>query len=650
MLEILIAIGVAVLALIYSLILTKVIKKKPAGSKKMADVAGAIAEGARAYLNKQYTTLSAIAGIVFILLLYFIGLKTALGFLLGAVFSVLAGYIGMRTAVVANVRTAEAAKSGIFQALGVALKSGSVMSFMVVGLGLLASAGYYAIFKDTNALLGLAFGGSFVAFMMRTGGGIFAKTADLELGLKDTDSPGTGEGDIETIIDSAGDNINDIGGTGVAQYESLQDSLIVAMILGAGLFANNTGIYLPLIIVGIGVAASAIGSFLALSIKRNPNFSLNLGAAITDVLMLVASFFLARYYARDLSVFYAVAVGLAGSAVIGLVANFFTSQKSKEVNYLANLTRKGTSINIIGGVALGAKATAVFIIILAAMIFTSYWFLGAFGVALAAVGALSTLGVSLAYSTFGGVADSAVGIGKVSDANENLQGTLGELNSLGNLYSIVGKSFSAYFATLTSVILFLVYGQVADIPALALTDPKIIAGFLLGVLLPLLIAEIILRSISGAVLNYKSEVKILARIAEREVFLPLLLAVLSPLLIGIFIGNEALASFLAGSIACGSILAFIFTLAGGAWDNTKRNVEKEKNVLEAARVGDLVGDPLKDAVGPTLNVFMKFITLTAILVIPITASDITVTVKVILAVISILGVSALSIFKPKTNE
>jgi K(+)-stimulated pyrophosphate-energized sodium pump len=681
MIELLISIGAAALALVYALILTRVIKKKPDGSKKMADVAGSIAEGAKAYLYKQYVTLFAIAGLVFILLLYFIGYKTALGFLLGAIFSVLAGYVGMRTATAANVRTTEAAKSGIFQALNIALKSGSVISFMVVGLGLLASAGYYAIFKDTNALLGLGFGGSFVALFARVGGGIFTKAADVGADIVGKVEEGIPEDDPRnpaSIADNVGDNVGDIAGMGADLYESYVDSIIVAMILGVSLFTAEKGIYLPLMLSGLGIVASILGILSTGLIKRSPRFSLNMGSIVAGVLVLAGTYLLSKYYIPDIKILYTVAAGLIAGLIIGYVTEYYTSDKNKPAQSLADAAQTGAATNIIFGLALGMSSTIIPIASVIAAILLSYHFLGLFGIALAGVGMLSTLGMTLASDTYGPVADNAAGIAEMAGLDESVRKNAEELDAVGNTTAAVGKGFAIGSAALTSLALFAGYTQVVGIASIDITQPKVIAGLFIGALLPFIFSSMSMeavgeaagrmveevkrqfREIAGlkegkALADYKRCISISTGAAIHGMILPSVLAILAPLLAGIFLGTESLGGLLAGTVASGFLLALTMANAGGAWDNAKKYIEagnlggKGSFAHKAAVVGDTVGDPLKDTSGPSLNILVKLVSIVAILIAPIITGEIGLMAEVIIVAIAILGVTALILFKPKNG-
>ncbi|OGD65393.1 sodium-translocating pyrophosphatase [Candidatus Berkelbacteria bacterium RIFOXYA2_FULL_43_10] len=681
MLEIMISIGVAAVALVYALILTKVIKKKPAGSKKMADVAKAISEGAKAYLNKQYITLFAIAGIVFIVLLYSLGPKTALGFLLGAIFSVLAGYIGMRTAVVANVRTTEAAKSGIFQALNIALKSGSVMSFMVVGLGLLASAGYYAIFRDTNALLGLGFGGSFVALFARVGGGIFTKAADVGADIVGKVEEGIPEDDPRnpaSVADNVGDNVGDIAGMGADLYESYVDSIVIAMILGVGLFSADKGIFLPLILAGLGIVASIIGVLSTGIFKRSPRFSLNTGTIASGILVLAGSYLLSRYYINDLKIFYVIAIGLLAGVIIGFVTEYYTSDKGKPTRALAEAAKTGAATNVIFGLALGMISTIIPIIVVVAAILSAYYFLGLFGIALAGVGMLSTLGMTLATDTYGPVADNAAGIAQMAGLDESVRKNAEELDAVGNTTAAVGKGFAIGSAALTSLALFAGYTQAVGINSINLVEPRVISGLFLGALLPFVFSSMTMKAVGEAAsrmvrevqrqfreiaglregkasADYKRCISISAGAAIYGMILPSTVAILTPLLVGIFLGAESLGGLLAGLVASGFLLALTMANAGGAWDNAKKYIEagnlggKGSVAHKAAVVGDTVGDPLKDTSGPSLNILIKLVSIIAILIVPIITRDIGLTAEVIIVIVAVLGVAALMIFRPKTN-
>jgi K(+)-stimulated pyrophosphate-energized sodium pump len=679
MLEILIAIGVAMLALVYALILARIISKKPEGSKKMADIASAIREGARAYLGRQYINLAAIGGAVFVLILYFLGVKTALGFLTGALLSALAGYFGMRVATISNVRTSEAAKEGIRPALSIAFNSGSVMGFAIVGLGLLASAGFYAIFRDLNALLGLAFGGSFIAIFSRVGGGIYTKAADVGADIVGKVEEGIPEDDPRNpavIADNVGDNVGDVAGMGADLYESYVDAIVVSMILGAGLYSNDSGIYLPLLLAGIGILASFIGGIIAKIIKLKPRRSINLAIYSASILMLAGSFALAKYYVQDLNIFYLVAVGVVAGAVIGFVSDYYTSKENAPVKEVVVESESGVANNIISGMAIGMISTIFPVLSVCIAIYIAYTTAGIFGIALAGVGMLSTLGVALAADSFGPVADNAEGIAKMAGLSDEVCHRVEELDAVGNSTAAVGKGFAIGSAVLTALALFAGYSRVAGLSSIDLLNHKVVIGLLLGALLPFVFSALTMKAVGstafdmvkeakrqfrtfaglreGRILpDYKKCVAISTQAALREMMLPAAIALLSPIVVGALLGAEALGGLLAGSIATGFLLAIFMANAGGIWDNAKKYIEaskariKNKEEYAASVVGDTVGDPLKDTSGPSLNILIKLVSIVALLTAPIIATGVSLTAEVVICGISIIGVLALIVFKKR---
>ena len=663
------AIVMAVIAILYSLVLVTVINKKSPGNKKMVDIAKAIQDGAKAYLNKQYSSIAVVTVVLFVALLYLLGWVTAAGFLIGAVLSSIAGYVGMNVAVRANVRTCEAARKGTTPALGIAFKSGTVMGLLVVGLGLLAVAGFYAIFKDLEALIALAFGGSLVALFARVGGGIYAKAADVGADLVGKVESGIPEDDPRNpavIADNIGDNVGDVVGTGADLYESYVDSLVVAMVLGVGLFATDKGIFLPLVMASAGILASILGSFMVRIGKGNPRGALNKGIFSSAILMVIFSYIIAQYYVGDIFVFYVTITGLLAGVVIGLATQYFTSDKNRPTQEVAESTSAGAATNIIAGLALGMKSTVIPVLVVAIAILFSYHFLGLFGIALAAVGMLSTLGITLATDAYGPVADNAAGIAEMADLPLDVRAHVEELDAVGNTTAAIGKGFAIGSAALTSLALFAGYSGAVGLTSINLITPSVMVGLIFGAMLPFIFSAMTMKAVGDAAFaiveevrrqfreiegimqgktepDYEKCISISTDAAMKQMIGPALIAILSPVIIGFVLGPEALGGLLAGAISAGFLMAVMMANAGGSWDNSKKYIEagnlggKGSDNHKAAVVGDTVGDPFKDASGPAINILIKLMSITALLIAPVIVMDVVWWVKIVLIAVVLIA-------------
>lgn len=644
------AICASAVAIIYSLILVRSIKGQPKGSRKMADIATAIKSGASAYLSRQYSKIALTVIVVFTSLLYLLGWKTAVGFLIGASLSALAGYVGMSIAVRANVRTAEAAKSNLHKALNIAFDSGMVMSLMVVGLGLLASALFWMITKDTGALIALGFGGSLVALFARVGGGIFTKAADVGADLCGKVEAGIPEDDPRNpavIADNVGDNVGDVAGMGADLYESYVDSIVVAMAIGVGLFADDKGIYLPLVLASAGIAASILGSFLIRILKKTkPQMTLNIGIYASALLMAGFSYLISKYYVADIKVFFLTLIGLVAGVAIGMITEYYTSDHNLPTRKLAASSEGGAGPNIISGLALGMVSTAYPVIIIAVAILVAYKLSDLYGIAIAAVGMLSTLGITLATDTYGPVADNAAGISEMAGLDPEARKNSEELDAVGNTTAAVGKGFAIGSAALTALALFAGYTQAVGLGSINLLEPRVIAGILIGAMLPFIFSSLTIHAVGEAAKSivdevrrqfrtipgimtgkaspdYKNCIKISTDSALRKMVTPAIMAVSVPIAVGFTLGPEALGGLLGGGVATGFVLALFMANAGGAWDNAKKYIEsghlggKGSDAHKAAVIGDTVGDPLKDTSGPSLNILIKLMSIVAFLIAPL---------------------------------
>ena len=663
--------GAALLAIVYSVYLISKNAKLSSGSKKMVDLAKLIQNGAKTYLFRQYLTIAVIALVLFVILLYALGVRTALGFVFGALFSALAGYIGMHVATSANVKTTEAARHGLKQALLVAFRSGSIMGFLVVGLGLLVTAGFYIVFKDLEALIGLGFGASLIALFARVGGGIFTKAADVGadlVGKVEMSIPEDDPRNPAVIADNVGDNVGDVAGMGADLYESYVDSLIVAMILGVGLFTADKGIYLPLVLAGAGTVAAILGTFVVKSGKRGPHAALNRGIYLSAVLMAGLAYLISKYYVNDINIFYVTITGILTGLLIGKVTGYYTSEKGKSAQEVARAAQTGPATNIISGLSLGMTSTIAPVIIISITILLSFYLLGLFGIALAAVGMLATLGVTLATDTYGPVADNAAGIAQMANLPNEVKTKIEELDAVGNTTAAIGKGFAIGSAVLTSIALFAAFSLAVNLQVINLVTPTVFVGLILGALLPFIFSALTLKAVANAanavvvevrhqfknlngILQAKAEpdydkcISITTKAAQKEMIAPALIAILAPVVVGVVLGPESLGGLLAGAIASGFLLAVMMANSGGAWDNAKKYIEagnlggKGSDAHKAAVVGDTVGDPFKDTSGPSINILIKLLSIVSLLIAPLILFDFSFEVKAIVA-----GVSAVVMF------
>lgn len=636
----------AALGIIYGIYLIFWILKKPQGGDKMREVAKAIQEGAAAFLGKQYRTIAIIGILIFIILFWLMGIRSALGFLVGAIFSVLSGYIGMNISVRANVRTTQAAKSSLAQALQIAFRSGAVMGLLVVSFGLLVVVGFYLLFKDVDALIALGFGGSLVALFARVGGGIFTKAADVGADMVGKVEAGIPEDDPRNpavIADNVGDNVGDVAGMGADLYESYVDSIVVAMILGVAVFAHGKGLAIPLILAGVGLVSSILGTLFVRVSKSGAHSALNKGVAASTILMIILSFVVVKYFLGDLGIFYATVTGLLAGVIIGLSTQYYTSEKNKPAKSIAESAQTGAGPNIISGLAVGMISTVIPVLTISLAILLAFWFLGLFGIAIAAVGMLSTLGMTLAADTYGPVADNAAGIAEMADAGDEVRKRAEELDAVGNTTAAIGKGFAIGSAVLTALALFAGYTQIVNLTVIDVIAPKVMVGLLIGAVMPFIFSSMTMKAVGEAAIKIVEEVRrqfkeipglmagkakpdyqkcvaISTSVALRQMILPSLLAVLIPVLTGFILGAEALGGLLVGAIATGFLMAVMMANAGGAWDNAKKYIEagnlggKGSDAHKAAVVGDTVGDPFKDTSGPSLNILIKLMSIVALLI------------------------------------
>ncbi|MDD5032051.1 MAG: sodium-translocating pyrophosphatase [Patescibacteria group bacterium] len=630
------------------------LKKQKVTDQKAGEISGYIHEGAMAFLNKEYRILGVFILVVALILWFTPGLSgnTAICFVAGAAFSILAGNIGMRIATAANVRTAEAAKESISKGLGVAFSSGSVMGLSVVGLGLLGVSLAYYIFKNPNVIYGFGFGASSVALFARVGGGIYTKAADVGADLVGKVEAGIPEDDPRnpaTIADNVGDNVGDVAGMGADLFESYVDSIIAAMAFGVITTATfgAEAVVLPLLLAGAGIIASILGNFIVkLSKNAKPQTVLNRGIFAAAILMAISAYPIIIYTVEKTGVYWALLTGLLSGIAIGLITEYYTSDKNKPAQGVAKAAQSGAGTNIIAGLALGMMSTVVPVLVVCLAIFLSFKFAGLYGIAIAAVGMLSTLGITLATDTYGPVADNAAGIAEMAGMGEETRKRAEELDAVGNTTAAIGKGFAIGSAALTALALLVGFGQAVNLQMVNLMDSNVLIGLFLGGLLPCIFCALSMKAVGEAAgdmvvevrrqfkeipgimegtgkPDYKRCIQISTGAALKKMIAPGLITVAAPVVVGLILGAEALAGLLAGSLVTGFLFAVIMANAGGAWDNAKKYIEagnlggKGSATHKAAVVGDTVGDPFKDTSGPSLNILIKLLSIVALIIAPL---------------------------------
>ena len=642
---------VGLLGLLFAVILRQQVVKEDPGTDKMREIADAIAEGANAFLASEYRIL-----VVFVAVLFFVigfGTRnwiTAGCFLVGSGFSTMAGYLGMNAAIRANSRTANAARtSGMHRALALAFSGGSVMGMAVVGLGLLGVGVLYIITRDVSVLSGFSLGASSIALFARVGGGIYTKAADVGADLVGKVEAGIPEDDPRNpavIADNVGDNVGDVAGMGADLFESYVGSLISALTLGL-VFYQEAGIVFPLVLSACGIIAAIIGSLLVKSIgNSDPHKALKTGEYSATALVVVCSLILSRIFFGNFMAAFTIITGLLVGVLIGAVTEIYTSGDYRFVKKIAKQSETGSATTIISGLAVGMQSTAVPILLVCVGVLISNKLMGLYGIALAAVGMLSTTGITVAIDAYGPIADNAGGIAEMAGLDKNVRDITDKLDSVGNTTAAIGKGFAIGSAALTALALFVSYAEAVKLTTIDILNAHVIVGLFIGGMLTFLFSAMTMESVSKAAHqmieevrrqfrekpgilkgtdrpDYASCVSISTKAALREMFLPGLMAVLAPLATGLILGPSALGGLLTGALVTGVLMAIFMSNSGGAWDNAKKYIEEGNHggtgsdSHKAAVVGDTVGDPFKDTSGPSINILIKLMTIVSLVFAPL---------------------------------
>ncbi len=655
-----ISIVVGLIALAVALMLSSAIGKAPAGTARMQEIAGYIHEGAMAFLFREYKALSVFVAVVAIVISIFLSPLTAVCFVSGAVFSVLAGYIGMTVATKANVRTAEAARHGMPEALKIAFSGGAVMGLGVVGLGICGVAAAYMLFENIDIVTGFGLGASSIALFARVGGGIYTKAADVGADLVGKVEEGLPEDDPRnpaTIADNVGDNVGDVAGMGADLFESYVGAIISAITLGAVAYPGGEGVMFVFELAFAGIIASLIGvAFARNSKSSNPQAALNNGTYVGGAIVIAAAYYLSTTLFGNMAAFVAIASGLVVGLLIGKITEIYTSADYASVKKIAAQSETGPATTIISGLAVGMYSTFLPMIFICIGVILAFFTMGGakdanmglFGIALAAVGMLSTTGLTVAVDAYGPIADNAGGIAEMSELPPEVREITDKLDSVGNTTAAIGKGFAIGSAALTALALFSAYAHTVGLKSIDLLNPVTLIGLFVGATLPFVFGAMTMESVGKAAYqmieevrrqfheipgllegkakaDYQKCVDISTAAALHEMIMPGVIAIVAPLLVGFLFGTEALGGLIGGSLASGVLVAILMANAGGAWDNAKKFVEasgkKHTPLHDATVVGDTVGDPFKDTSGPAMNILIKLMTIVSLVFAPVLAAN-----------------------------